>query len=172
MIFLGVSTSPKYQRKILKKTTKTQYLQGERRVSRPYKDNQHITSSFDEDNEIPLEATDFPWMNGIVAFIRCNDKRLRQSTKSENLLWKLESGWQNLLEGFHALYSSKSVNVNPRMRRSAVVGDLLSEKQSTKSSEKDPILNYLRSEVSRIYHFNWQFREGSVPSLEPSMACS
>ena len=120
-------------------------------MSRPYKDNQHITSSFDEDDEIPSEAADFPWMSSVILFIKTANKKIVQS-KYDSALSKLERSWQNLYEGLDALYNPKKDSIESTPRRSALVGDLLNQQEKIEKDEKDPILDYIKCEVcqSRI----------------------
>ena len=148
-LLVGVSTSPKYQRKISRKTMKGPFLHGERRQSRPHKDNQHITSSFDEDDEIPREATDFPWMLSIILFIKSTDMKISQS-RSDHVLARLERSWKILEEGFNTLYNPRTDAVTPIQRRSALFGDLMNRQKTSVEKGKDPILDYVRSEVGTL----------------------
>lgn len=115
-------------------------------MSRPYKDNQHITSSFDDDDEIPHEAADFPWMAGVICFIKTLDKKV---SKSDSLLSKLQKSWHGLCEGFEALYNPRQKNsVEPPTRRRALFGELLSAQLKSEADKRDPIMDYIKFKVS------------------------
>ena len=115
-------------------------------MSKPYKDNQHITSSFDEDDEIPLEASDFPWMPSVISLIKAIDKRITLG-RYDSMLAKLERSWKSLSEGFEALYNPKKDSSNVVERRRALIGDLMNTQLKIEESCIDPIMDYIRSEV-------------------------
>ena len=140
------------------------FFHGERRPSRPYKDNQHITSSFDEDDEIPREATDFPWMLSVISFIKSTDLKISQS-RSDHMLAKLERSWKILDEGFNALYNPKTDAITPIQRRSALFGDLMVRQKKSVEKGKDPILDYVRSEVGTQSISYFARKSGGHPLL-------
>eukprot|EP00795_Rhopilema_esculentum_P015050 gene15050-6214_t len=139
-----VGSSPKYQRKLSRRSSKVY-------SARPFKDHQPLTSSFDEDDEIPSEAQDLRWVSAVVKLVKFIHTRITEF-KIDNWELRFEKSWKNLKESLDVLYNSNLNGITPSGRRSAVIGELSISPEQVHDQSDDLILNYLRYEVSGLHH--------------------
>eukprot|EP00794_Sanderia_malayensis_P013748 gene13748-15184_t len=146
--YQGLATSPKYQRKLSRRTSRVHFLQSDLPFFKQLKDNSHITSSFDDDDDISIETTDFPWIKGVVSFI----KSIHAKSNEEMLLVQLEKSFRNLHEAFGALYNPKKTDKTRLARRSGLFDESLITNEADDEKESNPIWDYIQFQLSRLQH--------------------
>ena len=89
-------------------------------------------------------------MPSVILFIKAIDNAITHG-RYDQILAKLERSWKMLNEEFDALYNPKKDSISSTRRRGVVIGDLMNAEKKLDKSRNDPILDYIRSEVSLIY---------------------
>ena len=158
MYFVGIASSPSYQRKLSRRQSRCYLPPPERKYSRALKDAQPFgfSSSFEDEEEMPDEAWNFPWMIPAMDFIKSAHSQISlEDDKMEHFLFMQAESCRKLSEALKQVYSSEErrsdYNRQSRaevysFRQSFVTKE--AEVPDEADQEPDLLLEYLRTQVS------------------------